>query len=114
MKNTLIIDSENDQLLSSINDGTNRLFINGNEIDSSEWVGTGYYSTVINGKTIAIKQVDSLEDNIILIKDSDYRYQLKRISLQLYPSGKDGKDGKDGITPQLMINADGHLIAIYE
>lgn len=108
MKNTLVISNEGEQLLSSINDGSNRLFINGTEIDSSEWVGNGNYTKIIEGHTVTIQKVDKLEDNIILVGTSDYNYELKKISMQLYPAGK------DGVTPRLMINSDGHLIAIYE
>lgn len=43
MKNILKIVNNSIKLLSSINDGTNRLIINGVEIPSSSWVGTGYY-----------------------------------------------------------------------
>ena len=31
-----------------------------------------------------------------------------------FAESKQGEKGEDGKTPKLMINADGHLIAIYE
>lgn len=111
MKNSLFINENGENLLSNVNDGTNSIFINNTEIDSSEWVGSGNYTITVNGHTITISKISDLTGNIMLVKNTDYSYILKKISYSLYPVGK---DGKDGITPKLMINSDGHLIAIYE
>lgn len=51
MKNILIIENQNVTLISNVDDGTNRLLINGNEIPYNDWIGTGTYtydSVVIN------------------------------------------------------------------
>lgn len=78
MKNILLIDSEGEKLVSSINDGTNRLFINDNEIDSSNWVGNGNYTATIEEHTITIAKAPNLNGNYELIKVSDYNYKFAR------------------------------------
>lgn len=75
MNNELQIVTGED-LLASIDDGTNRLFINSTEIDSSNWVGSGTYTTTISGHNISIVKIDSLDGNIGLKRLSEYNYEL--------------------------------------
>lgn len=77
MNNELQIVTGED-LLASIDDGTNRLFINSTEIDSSNWVGSGTYTTTISGHNISIVKIDSLDGNIGLKRISEYNYELFR------------------------------------
>ena len=79
MKNTLIITADNDDLISSIDDGTNTLFINDVEIPSSDWVGTGNYTTTVEGHSITIAKIASLTGNIMIQKISDFSYKLVSI-----------------------------------
>lgn len=78
MNNELQISTAGEDLLASIDDGTNRLFINNTEIDSSDWVGSGTYTTTVSGHSISITKIDSLSGNIGLKRLSDYSYQLFR------------------------------------
>lgn len=91
MKNVLVIDGANENLISSINDGTNRVFINDTEINSNEWVGTGNYTATIEGQIITIKKVADLDGNIIIVKLSEYSYELRKAA-----SG--GGGGSGGVT----------------
>lgn len=88
MKNTLIITSNNDDLVSSINDGTNRLFINDVEIPSNNWVGTGNYTTTVEGHNITIAKISALTGNIMIQKVSDYSYELVNV-VKLIPVYQD-------------------------
>lgn len=76
MKNVLIHNGTAQQLLSNIDDGSNTIFINGTEIPSSSWVGTGYYTQVIGGTTISIAKIESLSGNIMLQQTTVNTYQL--------------------------------------
>jgi hypothetical protein len=76
MKNVLIHDGTAQQMLSNVDDGTNTLFINGIEIPSADWVGSGYYTQVIEGTTISIAKIAVLSGNIMLQKVSDNNYQM--------------------------------------
>ena len=78
MKNVLVIDTDGEKLVSSVNDGTNRLFINGNEIASSNWIGSGNYTDTVNGHAITIAKAPNLNGNYELIKVSDYNYKFVR------------------------------------
>lgn len=78
MKNVLIISTIEEELLSNVNDGTNRLFINGAEIPSSSWVGTGNYTATVEGHAITIAKIDTLDGNISLAKTGEYTYAMKR------------------------------------
>ena len=80
MRNTISVDVEGNEFSSSLNDGTNALVINDVEIDSSEWVGSGYYTTTVNGYTLSIAKVPSLTGNVILVNDTAYNYSLLRTS----------------------------------
>lgn len=83
MKNIININTSGEQLISSVDDGTNTLFINGNAIASSNWVGTGNYTTTIEGHNITIAKVADLNGNIIIQKVSDYNYTLNKTSTML-------------------------------
>ena len=76
MKNVLTHDGTSQQLLANVDDGTNTLFINGDEIPSSSWVGTGNYTKVIGGTTITIAKVNALLGNIMLQQTGTNTYQL--------------------------------------
>lgn len=76
MKNVLVHNGTSQQLLSNIDDGSNTIFINGTEIPSSSWVGTGYYTQVIGGTTISIAKIESLSGNIMLQQTAVNTYQL--------------------------------------
>lgn len=67
-------------LLANVDDDTNRIFINNVEIPSSEWVGSGYYTQVINSVTISIAKISSLSGNIMLQKVSTNIYRLVKSS----------------------------------
>lgn len=76
MKNILNHNGTSQLLLSNIDDGTNRIFINDVEIPSSSWVGSGNYTQVINGTTISIAKIAALSGNIMLQQLSNTTYQL--------------------------------------
>jgi hypothetical protein len=76
MKNILNHNGTSQQLLGNVDDGTNTLFINGDEIPSSSWVGTGNYTKVIGGTTITIAKVNALLGNIMLQQTGTNTYQL--------------------------------------
>lgn len=63
-------------LLANVDDGTNRLFINDEEIPSSQWVGTGNYTKTIDGVTISITKIANLSGNIVLKKVTDTSFRL--------------------------------------
>lgn len=78
MKNVLIISTTEEELLSNVDDGTNRLFINGAEIPSSAWVGTGTYTTTVEGHAVSITKIDTLTGNISLARTGEYTYEMRR------------------------------------
>lgn len=81
MKNVLIISTTEEELLSNVDDGTNRLFINGSEIPSTDWMGTGNYTATVEGHAITIAKIDveSLDGlNVSLAKTADYTYEMRR------------------------------------
>lgn len=80
MKNLIVINADGEQLVSSIHDNTNRLFINGTEINNSLWIGTGQYITTVENHEITINKIADLNGNIILVKNSDYHYSLLKSS----------------------------------
>ena len=81
MKNIINITREGEQLVSSTDDGTNTLYINDNEIPSSSWIGSGNYTTTVNGHNITIKKCTDLNGNCQLVKISDYNYQMRKTAL---------------------------------
>lgn len=70
MKNNLTINENGIQMLSAIDDGTNALIINGTEISSSSWVGSGNYTFTEFGTTYTIKKAESTIGNYQLIQDT--------------------------------------------
>jgi hypothetical protein len=81
MKNIILITEDGEQLISSTDDGTNTLYINDNEIPSSNWIGSGNYTTTVNGHAITIKKCTDLNGNCQLIKLSDYNYEMRKTAL---------------------------------
>ena len=81
MKNIINITTEGEQLVSSTDDGTNTLYINDNEIPSSNWIGSGNYTTTVNGHAITIKKCTDLNGNCQLVKLSDYNYEMRKTAL---------------------------------
>lgn len=88
MKNTLIITTDNDDLVSSVDDGTNTLFINDTEIPSNQWVGSGNYTTTVEGHSITIAKIASLNGNVMIEKVSSFSYRLVTVS-EKYPVYQD-------------------------
>ena len=82
MKNILNHNGTSQLLLANVDDGTNRIFINGEELDSVYWVGELTYVVLIDGTPIGIKQISSDSGNIMLQKvpDSVNEYRLVRQS----------------------------------
>ena len=90
MKNSLKISAAGEDLLSTADDGTNRLFINGTEISSASWTGSGTYTTTVAGHAITIAQVEDTRGNIALRKTGTYTYELYKLkssALDIYPVG---------------------------
>lgn len=77
MKNVLSISAAGQDLLYSSDDGTNRLIINGTEIASSSWVGTGTYTTTVEGHTVTITKAASLTGNLMLAETGSYAYEFR-------------------------------------
>ena len=90
MKNTLMITTDNDDLVSSVDDGTNTLFINDTEIPSTDWVGTGNYTTTVEGHSITIAKIASLTGNVMIEKVSSFSYRLVAVS-EKYPVYQDAE-----------------------
>ena len=76
MKNVLTHKNGSAVLLANVDDGTNRLFINDEEIPSSQWVGSGNYTKTIDGVTISITKIANLSGNIVLKKVTDTSFRL--------------------------------------
>lgn len=93
MKNVLVISTEQEELVSNINDGTNTLYINGTSIPSSAWTGSGNYTATVEGHQITIAKVADTNGNVILKKISAYTYQLAKVS-----TGGGGGGGGTGIS----------------
>ena len=104
MKNVLIISTTEEEMLSNVNDGTNRLFLNGSEIPSSSWVGTGNYTATVEGHAITIKKIESLSGNISMARIDDYSYEMRKRT----PS-----EGGEGLYA-FSIDNNGHLILTYQ
>lgn len=76
MKNTLKFSTSGETLICTTDDGTNRLFINGTEISSDDWTGSGIYTITIEGHSIEIIKVEDTDGNVGIKKTGDYTYQL--------------------------------------
>ena len=105
MKNIILINTNGEVLVSSINDGTNTLYINGTLIDSSQWIGSGSYTATVEGHAITIAKAPDLNGNIQLIRVSEYNYRLIKLRsfnnvLDVYQDGISvvGSDGIARIT----------------
>lgn len=82
MKNILNHNGTSQLLLANVDDGTNRIIINGEELDPTYWVGENSYVILIDGTPIGIRQISSNSGNIMMRKVSDAvnEYQLVRQS----------------------------------
>ena len=67
-----IITSGTVELLSNTNTGNNKLIVNGSEIPSTDWTGSGYYTT----DGISIKKISDTSGNIFCNKITDTEYEL--------------------------------------
>lgn len=103
MKNVLIISTTEEELLSNVNDGTNRLFINGTEVPSTDWVGSGNYTATIEGHSVTIKKIESLSGNISMARTGSYTYEMRKRT----PSESQGLYA-------FSIDNNGHLILTYQ
>ena len=105
MKNIIDINANGEVLVSSVNDETNTLYINGTLIDSSQWIGSGSYTATVEGHAITIAKAPDLNGNIQLIRVSEYNYRLIKLRsfnnvLDVYQDGISvvGSDGIARIT----------------
>lgn len=101
MKNIIDINANGEVLVSSVNDETNTLYINGTLIDSSQWIGSGSYTATVEGHAITIAKAPELSGNIQLIRISEYNYKLIKLRsfndvLDVYQDGI-SVVGSDGI-----------------
>lgn len=76
MKNILTINNGIAILLSNVDDGTNAIIINGDEIPSTEWTGTGNYTYIDSGVTFTIQKIADDTGNIMLQLVSGTTYRL--------------------------------------
>ena len=79
MKNSLNISVAGEDLISTVDDSTNRLFINGAEVPSTSWTGSGTYSTTVNGHEITITQVEDTTGNVAIRRTAAYTYELYKV-----------------------------------
>lgn len=78
MRNEITIKTSTDEgLVAALNDGTNRLFINGEEVPSADWVGDGTYETTVEGATITIEKAPSIDGNIQIVQTATHAYALR-------------------------------------
>ena len=84
MKNTLTYSQGAQSLLANMNDGTNRILINGVEIPSSDWTGTGTFTYSVEGATISIQRIADTSGNIMLQKVETDSYRLVRKTVSEY------------------------------
>lgn len=75
MKNTLTYQNSIQHLLSNVDDGTNKLIVDGTEIPSSTWEGAGTFTIISGSATITIEQIENAS-NIMLQKVSTNNYKL--------------------------------------
>lgn len=80
MKNVLTYKNGSQDLLANVDDGSNTIYINDSLIPSTDWVGSGTYTTVVTGTTISIERISDLSGNIMLQKQADNEYALVRKS----------------------------------
>ena len=99
MKNSLKISAAGEDLLSTADDGTNRLFINGTEISSASWTGSGTYTATVAGHAITIAQVEDTSGNIALRKTGSYTYELYKLRGSVEPPAIPAYQSGDTDTP---------------
>ena len=117
MKNIIIINANGEVLVSSVNDGTNTLYINEVEIDHSQWIGSGSYTATVEGHNITIAKAAEYTGNIQLIRISEYNYKLVRLRsfssvLDVYQDGI-SVVGSDGIARVNAGSATGDLTYVH-
>lgn len=103
MKNSLNITAAGEDLLAYVNDGTNRLMINGTEIPSGSWTGAGTYTDTVQGHAISITKVEDLDGNVAIRKTAAYTYELYKIKKD---SGGGGGGGEPNPPTLLWTNPD--------
>lgn len=105
MKNILTIENGIAILLSNVDDGTNTIFINGEEIPASSWVGSGVYQYTESGVTFTIQKTNANTGNIMLqlVQGTAYRL-VKQFEGEPYNSG-------DPLETDL---ADGDYVPFYD
>lgn len=88
MKNILTIENGTAILLSNVDDGTNTIFINGEEIPASSWVGSGVYQYTESGVIFTIQKTNANTGNIMLqlVQGTAYRL-VKQFEGEPYNSG---------------------------
>lgn len=110
MKNNLTINENGIQMLSAIDDGTNALIINGAEIPSSSWVGSGNYTFTESGTTYTIKKAESTTGNYQLIQDTattlHFQKPMSKVDEMLdilYPVGSYYDTSDDSFDPNVSF-----------
>ena len=80
MKNSLFTNNNGSfKLLSTVNDGSTSLYINGVEIGAAYWVGSGTYVYVDGNYTYRIGQAATNSGNWQLIQDDEYNYHFAKV-----------------------------------
>ena len=92
MKCILSISDVDEDLIGAVDDETNRLFINDVEIPSSQWTGSGNYTSTIEGHSITIQKVADLDGNIGIRKLGDFTCMLFKHSTGDVPFTGDYND----------------------
>lgn len=95
MKNILLINDDGElKMASSVDEGSNSLYINDDLISTTDWVGTGDYTFTIGGVTFTIAKAPSLNGNYQLIADGNNEFHFERALTkreehlnQVYPVG---------------------------
>ena len=110
MKNNLIIGQSGLELLASVDDGTNALYINGSQVASSAWVGTGDYTFTESGTTYTIHKAASLTGNLQLLQESATAFYFGRVKSKteelldvFYPVGSFYETSDDGFDPNVSF-----------
>lgn len=111
MKNLLIIDDEGVlRMASSIDDGSNDFYLNGDLVPSSDWVGSGNYIYTVAGITYTIAKAASSTGNYQLIQDSEYAFHFQRVFSKkeeyldlFYPVGSYYETSDDDFDPNVSF-----------
>lgn len=88
MKNILDIDTTTGTplLLTSVDAGENSVTINGSVLPVSSWVGSGAYTFTVGGVTFTLNQISENTGNIMMVRESDTVYTLKKIIASTDPT----------------------------